>query len=723
MNRLIGIAFIALALLAINAVGQLQSDHSTMLPAKIMKAIATEISGARAYENVLDIAAYEHIRSADEYTGTYRESAATEGLAKEYGFSDVRITRLPVPYKQWAGQDAELWVTSPESRLITRYLDQPAMLAPGSQSADVTAPLVWIGLGGQDSDYGSRDVGGKVVLSNGSPGRVHDLAVGKYGAAGVITFVNEFGFGIDRPDQVAQGGQSNLSNANRDDLDSKTTFAIMLSTREGTHLLEELEAGPVTVHVKVKTARYPAQDQVVEGWIPGDGTSDQEVVIVAHLFEGIAKQGANDDTSGVGAGLEIGRTWIKLIKDGVLPRPKRAVHFLWVPEIAYATEYWKKYPEFAKHVVAMTSMDIVGSNQSINHNEQRVLLTPDSFPSFLNDLYVQYLTWMEDTQAIKYHNLTNASPEPGRYMQDPITDPTGSQDPYHIRIMKHAGGSDHLPFLHSYPRVAGVHLMNWPDVHYHTSEDRPQFMDPTQLKRTAMVTMCVSMVMANAAPDDALMLAGLTAAHGIERIGADVTLAAERLRTAGTADELALAYKEGLVLIHQGYRREAAAVMSNALLMGRDPRALASLKDIETSVAATENGDVAKLQSIYKAVAAQRGQTPVLTPVLTPAEIAASKLYPHHADPNPYDDFAGGEGGGRGARVSMNPGRRELGLYDEEAINFADGSRSILDIRNAISAELGPIDVQTVDKFFHDLEKNGRWTIGTQPAARTFSGQ
>ena len=713
MNRLVGLALGFAGLMPVSMVGQLQRDHSTMIPAETMKAIATEISGSRAYENVLDLAAYEHIRSADEYTGTYREAAVAEKLAKDYGFSNVRITRLPVPYKQWAGQDAELWVTSPEPRLIARYMDQQAMLAPGSQSADVTAPVVWVGLGSRDSDYTSQDVRGKIVLTNGTPGPVHDLAVRKYGAAGVISFVNEFGFGLDRPDQVAQAGQVNLSNANRDDLDARTTFAVMLSTRQGTHLLESVESGPVTVHVKIKTTRYPAEHQVVEGWIPGDGTSDQEVVIVAHLFEGIAKQGANDDTSGCGAALEIGRTWIKLIKEGTLPRPVRAVHFLWVPEIAYATEYWKKYPDFPKHVVAMTSMDIVGSNQSINKNEQRVLLTPYSFPSFLNDLYVQYLKWMEDTQAIKYHNLRDTTPEPGRYMQDAIIDPQGSQDPYHIRIMKHAGGSDHLPFLRSYPRVAGVHFMNWPDVHYHTSEDRPNYLDPTQLKRTAMITMCVSLAMANARPDDALLLAGLTAGHATERIGEDLTLAVEALRAA-SADQLAQAYKEGLVQIHQAYRREALAVRSNALLMGQNPKALASLKDIELSVVATENGDVAKLQSIYKAVAGQRGQTPVLTPPLKPSEVSASKLYPRHRDPNPYDDFSAAGGRASGGRPSMFGGHREYSLYDEEAINFADGSRSILDIRDAVSAELGAIDVQTVEKFFRDLEKTGKWSIGTK---------
>ena len=66
----------------------------------------------------------------------------------------------------------------------------------------------------------------------------------------------------------------------------------------------------------------------------------------------------------------------------------------------------------------------------------------------------------------------------------------------------------------------------------------------------------------------------------------------------------------------------------------------------------------------------------------------------------------------------MRPGRRELALYDEEAINFADGSRSVLDIRDAISAELGPVKVEVVEKFFRDLERAGKWSLGTAPAQK-----
>ena len=704
MKRLV-VSCVLIVALPVTVWAQYQRNRNTMLSPEIMKAIATEISGARAFNNVVEIAGYEYDRKPEEYASSYRETLVAERLAKEYGFANVRVTRLPVGYRQWDGEDAELWVTSPEKQLIARYLDHPAMLVYGSRTSDVTAPLVWVGRGLRDSDYAGKDVHGKIVLTDGAPGPVHDIAVRKHGAVGVVTFVNEYGFGIDAPDELAQ---VRLSNASDEALDAGATFGIMLSHRQGMKLLDMVETkDPVTLHVKTKAARHDAQHQVVEGWIPSDGSSNQEVVIVAHLFEGIAKQGANDDTSGCGAALEIGRAWIKLIKDGVLQKPRRAVHFLWVPEIIYATEYWKKYPAFPKNVLAMTSMDIVGSNQTINHNEQRVLLTPYSFPSFLNELYIQYMRWMEDTQAVKFHNLRGEDYS-GRYMQDPITDPQGTQDPYHIRIMKHAGGSDHLPFLRSNPRVAGVHFMNWPDVHYHTSEDVTKFLDPTQLKRSAMITMCVSLVMANASPDDALRLAGLTAGHAVERIGDDLTQASELMQSA-SAGHLDEAYKHGLVLVRQAYHRETAAVRSNAKMMGNDAKALDGLNDIETSLANGEPQDISRLQAIYKALATERGLPIQLNQAVTAAEAAASKLFPKPIGGDPYVDFTDPK------QPSMNPGHREFALYDEEAKNFADGTRSVLDIRDAISAELGPIDVQKVTEFFRDLQQTGKWSIAEKP--------
>ena len=48
---------------------------------------------------------------------------------------------------------------------------------------------------------------------------------------------------------------------------------------------------------------------------------------------------------------------------------------------------------------------------------------------------------------------------------------------------------------------------------------------------------------------------------------------------------------------------------------------------------------------------------------------------------------------------------RGYGSY--EALNFADGRRSLLDIANAVSAEYGPVKLEDIFSFFRLLEKAG----------------
>jgi len=66
--------------------------------------------------------------------------------------------------------------------------------------------------------------------------------------------------------------------------------------------------------------------EVVHATIAGDGSTNQDVVVSAHLYEGYLKQGANDDNSGCALTLEIGRAYVKLISEGKLPKPKRTLH-------------------------------------------------------------------------------------------------------------------------------------------------------------------------------------------------------------------------------------------------------------------------------------------------------------------------------------------------------------------------------------------------------------
>src|ERR1700730_18409532 len=134
---------ILLALVALSAfaVAQEQPNPKTLIPQSTIQSIVDEVSGTLAYQHILDLAGYEHDRLAEEYKSTYREAAYIEKMAKQYGMEDVHIERFKLPNKTWDGEVGELWLVTPEKRLILSYRDIAAALATGSKSADVTAEL------------------------------------------------------------------------------------------------------------------------------------------------------------------------------------------------------------------------------------------------------------------------------------------------------------------------------------------------------------------------------------------------------------------------------------------------------------------------------------------------------------------------------------------------------------------------------------------------------
>jgi len=78
---------------------------------------------------------------------------------------------------------------------------------------------------------------------------------------------------------------------------------------------------------------------------------------------------------------DVTETAAEMIKEGTLPRPKRTVRFLWVLEISGTRAYLTKHPELGQHVVASISTDMVGANQTINHNSLHLNQTMYSIPS------------------------------------------------------------------------------------------------------------------------------------------------------------------------------------------------------------------------------------------------------------------------------------------------------------------------------------------------------
>lgn len=699
----------AIACFAATVFAQEQADPKTLIPSATLNAIAQRVSGAQARNHVLEMCPFERNRPAEEYlSGTYRESLYAEKTAKEYGFSDVHIEKFSLGSKQWDGEMGELWVTEPgPAQLITRYRDIATTLATGSRTADVTAELVYVGQGNTAADYAGKDVKGKIVLTSGAIGAAHNLAVRQFGAEGVVSFFNGTGKPVDRPDQMGWSGiQASADPAVR------TTWGFILSLRMGLDLLGRLEKHQkVMVHAKVKAAEYDAPMNVVVATIPGDGSTNEEFHFTAHLFEGIAKQGANDNCGGPATQLEAGRAWIEMIKDGTMPKPKRTIRFLWVPEISGTTAYLRAHPDLGMHVVASISTDMVGANQTINHNSLHLNQTMYSIPSIINDVSRQFFEYVGETNREKLHNRRN-----GYAFQNPIVDPSGTRDPFLYNIEKFYGSSDHQVHLDWNPRIPAVQFGNWPDAVYHSSDDSPSNQDPTQMKRAAFLMIAAASVFADSGPNDVMAIAGVALSYAQQRIAADVRDAMALVNNSAAAD-LNENYKEALNLVKWAYWREKIDVRSAGSLAIGNRAVIAEVNALADTLNGSEAADTARVKLAYKSAAARAGKPYIEVPLLRQAEAEAAKLIPSKkpVDPNAPPAGRGGGAGGGGGQAGA-PGAPPApptltGYYTQEANNFADGTRSILDVRNAISAEFGPVPVENVVNYFRNLERLGTWTI------------
>ena len=153
-----------------------------------MLAIIDEASGDRAMHHVLEFVPYPRVRSAEEYTSHMREAEMMVKFAKEYGYSNVEIEDFPTGGRDWRATKAQLWMVSPKPQKLYDVYDVAISICSGSETGDVTADVVDVGIGSRESDYDGKDVKGKIVLGSAGANALQRLAVFERGAVGVISY-------------------------------------------------------------------------------------------------------------------------------------------------------------------------------------------------------------------------------------------------------------------------------------------------------------------------------------------------------------------------------------------------------------------------------------------------------------------------------------------------------------------------------------------------------
>lgn len=674
------VLLVALAVLPFTAFAQ----KPPLLPEEYVKALAQELSGEAAKRNLESIVVNHRQRGS---RGFHSAAEVVAERARAYGLQDVAILQFPADGKifygpqrsrlPWDAESAELWELRKDgdawkpATLLASYQDMPVSLAEDSESADVTADLVDVGNGAAETDYAGKDVRGKIVLAAAQPGAVQDLAVEKFRAAGMISYA------LNQP-QAWRGEDENLVRWGHLESFPKTkTFAFMVSLKTARALRERLAHGEqIRFHAIVHAGQHPGNYEVVTATIPGTDPQlkEQEIAFSCHLDH--QRPGANDNASGCVTILEVARTLQKLIHEGKLAPPLRTIRFIWPPEIEGTVTLLNAKPEFAQRIKAVIHMDMVGGGpvtKAIFH----VTRGPMSLPSFVHDVAEAFADFVNQ-QTEKF-----AATGVAEY---PLISPEGGREPLRAEFTLYSMGSDHDVYQDSSFHIPAIYLNDWPDRYIHTNFDSSANIDPTKLKRAAFIGAASGYFLAqltnSSNPETDELWKEITASA--QRRHAENTHKAMNLKT---DDQANLVRREADYYHHENDSLASWLQGKTVISPATRQRVIPPFLDTFIHVGPENRADGDGLL-LFERKPQPKG----------PLAVFGYDYFTEHAKAI----------GITTPKLLSYQGLWGAGEeYAYETLNFADGKRNAQQIRDAVSAEYGPVPLEIVVEYLKALEKIG----------------
>ncbi len=667
---------------AIMANSALAQEKPPLLPESTVSALAQELSGETAKRN-LEFLARLHRQRGSRQFHTAAEFIAAQ--AKSYGLEDAHIEQFPTGSKRfygtqkarmaWDADFAELWELRwekgrwvPAERLAD-WDAMPITLAEDSESADVTADLVDVGDGTAEGDYAGKDVKGKLVLVAAQPGEVQRLAVDRFGAAGIISYAQN--------QRTAWWGENeNLIRwGHLSSFPATTTFAFMVSLKQAREFRRRLARGEtIRFHAVVRAGQHPGNYDVVTATIPGADSvlKDKEIVFSCHLDH--ERPGANDSSSGCVAILEVARALSKLIAEGRIPRPARTIRFVWPPEIEGTMALLDGRPDLVPRMQAVIHMDMVGgapATKAVFH----ITRSPASLPTFIDDVAEAF------GDFVNRETYVFAATGKAAY---PLVAPEGGKEPLRAQFSEFTPGSDHDIYCEGSFRIPAIYFNDWPDRYIHTNLDSAANIDPTKLLRAAFLGAASGYFLANFSVSDVPAVFQTIQSRSLFRVS---TMLRRRDQLAGydafslTRDEVQ--YEQDVFQSISRFVQIPSTASTEASTFFESLQSLGRMASVDWPHAAGDGGLVFTRNPEPKG------------PV--------SGLFG-------YDYFLDRYGEEKAAKIRL---LKQGSIYNREAdypyevLNFVDGHRTAQQIRDAVSAEYGPVPLDLVVEYLKALESIG----------------
>jgi len=456
----------------------------------ILEAVQREFSGQAAKDQVAIISQYHRIQASPGYRDAaahcqcYLTARGISAVIHSFPATDATRYWSSNLFREWDASEAVLHLIKEDGteEKLADYRDTKISLIQRSMPFDGEAEVVVLEDGEEEADYDGLDVAGKIVLTRGDLRRVYQLAVVRRGAVGIlfdgIRAVPPIRESMDLPD-ARQYTSFWWSEGDR------PCFGFVLSPRQGLHLRRraaEKEKPAPRVRAQVQSRLYDGMLEVVSARIEGE--TDEEVILTAHLCH--PQHSCNDNASGSAAAIETARTLNTLIEQGKLPRPKRSILFLWVPEMIGTYAYLATHEDDIPQMIAGLNLDMVGENQDICKSSFLIEQPPMSMPSFVPTLI----------ERIREDLMSGTRSHSGM----------GGYPLFRHAVTPFSGGSDHYILSDPSVGVPTPMLIQWPDKFYHTSEDTLDKVDPAMLAVVGDLAATYLYFLANAGTDEATWL-------------------------------------------------------------------------------------------------------------------------------------------------------------------------------------------------------------------------
>ncbi len=448
----------------------------------LTETVRKEVNAARAMETM------KRVYSTDRWF-TFPKFEETARYLKERleqsGVQQVEIRGAAADGKTQAGfwtmplawdvKHARLEMVEPERSLLCDYQAVPTSLGMWSGATPkggITAEVVDI------TRTPWSEVKGKLVLTdNNSAGYKFNLV--KYGALGAINGFSENPSLQDGRQWINAWGDNGWGFTKT----STPLLSFSITPRQAGHLRKLLASGgKVRVHAVAETRFYEGRYPWVTGVLPGAGP-EEEVLVLGHTSE----QGAQDNATGVAAMVEALATIQRLVDSGKLPRPKRGIRILLMPELYGSLSYISSHAERMKRTVAAITVDTPAASYDLPGTEYTFYMNPHVAMSYTDALILQIAgTYYSSGRSWHWSEHTTGTDS---YLGDPTI---GVPD---VWIYSGTGIATH-----------------------HNSEDKPDTVDPRSLRDLIAIISTYLYFNANAGEPEATWLARIALSRSMEQM-------------------------------------------------------------------------------------------------------------------------------------------------------------------------------------------------------------